>query len=105
MLGLVSCSKPSNDAATNVTTMIATVERARAAVCGCGDVSCARAAQEAYRAWKRTPASLHRRELTPAQADHLGKLELEMQQCVANVQRPPAVAPDAQAVPGALAPR
>ncbi len=102
VLGLATCSRQSEKAnpANDVATMIATVERAHADVCACSNVTCARAAHEAYRAWKRTPASLHRRELTPAQADHLGQLELDMQQCVANVQRPltPGV-PDAP-VPG-----
>ncbi|MBP9087379.1 MAG: hypothetical protein KBG15_14745 [Kofleriaceae bacterium] len=63
--------------------MIDAVQQARDRVCLCTDKGCAQAAQEAYRGWKRTPASLHRRDLTPAQAAHLGQLELQMQQCVA----------------------
>jgi hypothetical protein len=63
--------------------MVGEVERMRDAVCACRDAVCATTAHESYRAWKRTPASLHRRELTVEQVDHLGELEMNMQRCAA----------------------
>ena len=73
--------------------MINAVQQAHDRVCQCADTACAQAAQEAYRGWKRTPASLHRRELTAAQAEQLGQLEAQMQLCVAALRpvAPPAL--------------
>jgi hypothetical protein len=79
---LIGCSKNAGPA----DNMVTDVERMRDAVCACRDVGCATTAHEIYRTWKRSPASLHRRELTVAQVDHLGELEMQMQRCAA--QRP-----------------
>ncbi len=87
--------------------MIDAVQQARDRVCLCTTHGCAQAAHEAYRVWKRTPASLHRRELTAAQVEHLGQLEVQMQQCVAALVlplTPPAAPPDAPPVAPPAAP-
>ena len=63
--------------------MVDAVQAARDRVCQCTDKLCAQAAHEAYRVWKRTPASLHRHDLTEAQIARLSQLEQQMQICVA----------------------
>ncbi len=79
--------------------MIEAVQQARNRVCQCTDTLCAQAAQEAYRVWKRTPASLHRHDLTEAQIAQLSLLEQQMQICVAAL-----VVPAAPAVPPSVVP-
>ena len=79
--------------------MVNAVQQARDRVCQCADQPCAQAAHEAYRGWKRTPASLHRRELTAAQAAQLGQLEVQMQLCVAALKPAVPVTPSATATP------
>lgn len=100
LLALLACSSPKPRASA---AMIEAVQQARDRVCQCTDKVCAQAAQEAYRVWKRTPASLHRHDLTEAQIAHLSQLEQQMQVCVAALGTP-AVPPPVPAVSLPVAP-